>query len=71
MAAQQEWLDDVRRWCFDGGRATAAAGRDVALAGDRADTGAAFVALPPGLSEVVATLSRDHDARIGSSRGTT
>ena len=21
MAAQQEWIDDVRRWCFDGGRA--------------------------------------------------
>ena len=20
MAAQQEWIDDVRRWCFDGGR---------------------------------------------------
>ena len=70
MVDREEWLDDVRRWCFDSSRAMAAVGCDVALAGDRADTGAALVALPSGFSQVVATFSRDHDARIGPSRST-
>ena len=68
MVSQEEWLDDVRRWCFDSSRATAAAGCDAALEGDRADTDAALVALPPGFSQVVATFSRDYDARIGPFR---
>ena len=43
MAAQQEWIDDVRRWCFDGGRA------DLPLpasALDAVDGGAPLATLP-------------------------
>ena len=43
MAAQQEWIDDVRRWCFDGGRA------DLPLLAstlDAPDGGALLVTLP-------------------------
>ena len=71
MAGQEEWIDDVRRWCFDGGRAAAAVDCDAALAGDIADTGAALVALPPGLSQVVATPSPGRNAKTGDSRSTT
>ena len=71
MAGQEEWIDDVRRWCFDGGRAAAAVGCDIALAADRADTGAALVALRPGPSQVVATPSPGRNAKTGASRSTT
>ena len=71
MASQEEWLDDVRRWCFDGGRAAAAAGCDAALADDEADTGAAVVALRPGPSWVVATPSPGRNAETGPFRSTT
>ena len=43
MAAQQEWIDDVRRWCFEGDRA------DLPLLEstlDAIDNGA-FLATPP------------------------
>lgn len=41
MAAQQEWIDDVRRWCFDGDRADLPP-RAAALTADAADTLAAL-----------------------------
>ena len=71
MAGQEEWIDDVRRWCFDGGRAAAVVGCDAAPAADTADTRIALVALPPGPSQVVATLARGHNAKTGPSRSTT
>ena len=52
MAAQQEWIDDVRRWCFDGGRT------DSPLLGsalDAVDGGAFLVTLPrPEFSQAIA-----------------
>ena len=44
MAAQQEWLDDVRRWCFDGDCADPQL-RAAAPTADAADTRAALAAL--------------------------
>ena len=43
MTAQQEWIDDVRRWCFDGGRADSPL---LASTLDAANDGALLVTLP-------------------------
>ena len=43
MAAQQEWIDDVRRWCFDGSRADSPL---LASTLDAVDSRALLVALP-------------------------
>ena len=52
MVAQQEWIDDVRRWCFDGGRAGLPL---LASALDTADNGALLVTLSqPEFSQTVA-----------------
>ena len=52
MAAQQEWIDDVRRWCFDGGRADPPL-RAAAPTADAAATRAALAALRPESSQPV------------------
>ena len=51
MAAQQEWIDDVRRWCFEGGRADSPL---LTSALDAVDSGALLVTLPrPEFSQAV------------------
>ena len=55
MAAQQEWIDDVRRWCFDGDRADPPL-RAAALTADAADTRAAPAVLRPESSQAMAAL---------------
>ena len=53
MAAQQEWIDDVRRWCFDGGRANPPL-RAAAPTADAADTHAALAVPRPESSHAMA-----------------
>ena len=53
MVAQQEWIDDVRRWCFDGGRADPPL-RATALTVDAADSRAVLATLWSESSQVIA-----------------
>ena len=56
MARQEEWIDDVRRWCFDSGRADPPLHATV-LAADAADTRGALATLWPESLQAIAAPS--------------
>ena len=52
MTVQQEWIDDVRRWCFEGGRADSPL---LASALDAVDSDALLATLPQFSQAAAAT----------------
>ena len=66
MAGKDDWIDDVRRWCFDGADTAAAVGRDVPVPpGDvlAAETVAVETGFHPGMG--LSSLHVAFDARSG------